>query len=175
MAGSLRRLHSLLPETVQKLRSILLENNLKVMAISAHYNMAYEYVNKLHWWDNSRSGGPIVEQATHFLDLMRYIASVSSGEKATPDPHSMQALTVEHDEQVGILGKLNIDESMLDPDNRIPRVASAQFIFANNGVIGNLTHVVGLHGATLYDTHIEATADGWIFSLRNLYAERPQL
>ena len=39
------------------------------------------------WWDMRKSGGPIVEQATHFIDLMRYLA----GDIALP---SIQALAL---------------------------------------------------------------------------------
>lgn len=43
------------------------------MLISAHYNCAYSEMDHPFWWDKAQSGGPIVEQGTHFCDLLRYL------------------------------------------------------------------------------------------------------
>lgn len=44
------------------------------MLLASHrrYACAYSTIRKRDWWDTSGCGGPIVEQATHFIDLMRY-------------------------------------------------------------------------------------------------------
>ena len=34
---------------------------------SAHYNCAYANIPSPFWWDQKHAGGPIVEQATHFV------------------------------------------------------------------------------------------------------------
>lgn len=36
------------------------------------YSCAYSTIKKRDWWDITVCGGPIVEQATHFVDLLRY-------------------------------------------------------------------------------------------------------
>jgi len=40
--------------------------------LPSRYACAYSTIKKRDWWDKSVCGGPIVEQATHFVDLMRY-------------------------------------------------------------------------------------------------------
>jgi predicted dehydrogenase len=64
------------------------------------------------------SFGPIIEQGTHFCDLSRYFG----GEV---DLTSVQAHSLEWDEENGRLGKMAVDESEIAPENRIPRVTSA--------------------------------------------------
>lgn len=64
------------------------------------------------------SAGPIIEQGTHFCDLSRYFG----GEV---DYASVQAHSLEWDENAGRLSKLKIDESQIAPENRIPRVTTA--------------------------------------------------
>jgi predicted dehydrogenase len=57
---------------VQKMKQIIHENNLVVMATNARYSAAYESIDKLAWWDKSKDMGPVIEQGTHFCDLSRY-------------------------------------------------------------------------------------------------------
>lgn len=38
------------------------------------YNCTYNNIAKPAWWDTLKSGGCIVEQATHFVDAMRYLS-----------------------------------------------------------------------------------------------------
>jgi predicted dehydrogenase len=63
----------------------------------------------------------VVEQATHFIDLVRFIA----GKENDVVESSIQATSVEHDEEVGSLSKIGFDESAIEAVNRIPRVTSA--------------------------------------------------
>lgn len=65
-----------------------------------------------------RSAGPIVEQGTHFCDLSRYFG----GEV---DMDTVQAHSLEWDENAGHLSKMVVDETAIPPENRIPRVTSA--------------------------------------------------
>lgn len=43
-------------------------------SIVGRYSCPYNNIEKTQWWDIQKSGGCIVEQATHFVDLMRYLA-----------------------------------------------------------------------------------------------------
>lgn len=119
--------------------SIISSNSLSPMLISARYYMAYEHAVKLSWWNKSISCGPVVEQATHFLDLLSYFG----GEV---DRESISCQTVEWDENPGKLSKIGFnEEENIKEEDRIPRATSSIWKFENGG-IGQLNHVVGLHG-----------------------------
>jgi len=64
------------------------------------------------------SAGPIIEQGTHFCDLSRYFGG-------DVDISSVSAHSLEFDENAGNLSALRIDESKIEPQNRIPRVTAA--------------------------------------------------
>lgn len=64
------------------------------------------------------SGGPIIEQGTHFCDLSRYFG----GEV---DLESVHAHSLEWDENAGQLSQMRIDESKIAPENRVPRATVA--------------------------------------------------
>lgn len=66
----------------------------------------------------SFSAGPIIEQGTHFCDLSRYFG----GEV---DMSTVTAHSLEWDENAGHLSKMQVDETAIPPENRIPRVTSA--------------------------------------------------
>ncbi|EMD40242.1 hypothetical protein CERSUDRAFT_112435 [Gelatoporia subvermispora B] len=157
---------------VQKMKQIIADNQLTVMGTNARYVMAYEFARKLAWWDKSRSGGPIVEQATHFCDLSRYFG----GDVVLP---SVSAHTVEHDEAPGILSAKRFDETLVPSSERLPRLTSATWKY-EGGAVGALTHVIALHGIT-YDTEFEVYADGYRLKLVDpynapkLYVRRPGL
>jgi len=125
-------------KAVQMMKQIIIENNLTVMTTIARYATAYESIAKPDWWDKSKryifslsenatllihlsfSAGPIIEQGTHFCDLSRYFG----GEV---DIASVQAHSLEWDENAGRLSKMTIDESKIPPENRIPRVTAANW------------------------------------------------
>ena len=157
-------------KVVQKMKQIIAENDLHVMAVNARYIMAYEHTAKLDWWDKSKNPGPIVEQATHFCDLARFFA----GEV---DLSSVMAQSLEHYEPAGQLRKIPVDESLIEPANRIPRVTCATWKF-ESGAVGSLTHAVALQG-TDYSTQIDVYADGYSMRLVDpynapmLYIRRP--
>ena len=44
-----------------------------VMAWNGKYHFAYSEDARAFWWSKSNTGGPMVEQATHFIDLARYV------------------------------------------------------------------------------------------------------
>ncbi|KAE8972257.1 hypothetical protein PR002_g26574 [Phytophthora rubi] len=39
----------------------------------ARYNCTYANIPSPFWWNSEHCGGPIVEQATHFADISRYL------------------------------------------------------------------------------------------------------
>lgn len=108
-------------KAILKIREILEANGLTPTCINARYFMAYEYARKLDWWNKSRSCGPVVEQATHFIDLIRFLA----GDNNEALLNSVKATTVGHSETVGALCKLGFDESLIPSEERVPRVTSA--------------------------------------------------
>ncbi|KIJ69243.1 hypothetical protein HYDPIDRAFT_80795 [Hydnomerulius pinastri MD-312] len=147
-------------KATQKMKQIIEENNLVVMATIARYACAYESIAKPDWWDKSKSAGPIVEQGTHFCDLSRYFG----GEV---DISSVVAHSLEWDENAGHLSKLAIDESKISPENRIPRVTSATWKY-DSGAVGSFTHVATLQGHN-YSCELEVHADGYCLKRVNLF------
>lgn len=147
-------------KVVQKMKQILEENNLKVMATNARYIMAYEHTAKLDWWDKDQTCGPIVEQATHFCDLSRYFG----GEV---DLESVLAHSLEHFEPAGQLGRIPVPEDKIPAVQRIPRVTCATWKY-ESGAVGSLTHAVALHGFN-YSTELDVYADGYSLRLVDPY------
>jgi len=147
-------------KAVQMMKQIIDENGLIVMSTIARYACAYESIAKPDWWDKSKSAGPIIEQGTHFCDLSRYFG----GEV---DIRSVQAHSLEWDENAGQLSKLMIDESKIAPENRIPRVTAATWKY-DSGAVGSFTHVVSLQGRD-YSCEFEVYADGYCLKLVNPY------
>lgn len=124
-------------KAVQTMKKIIRDNNLTVMATIARYACAYEAIIKPDWWNKelrsvlirptpqilltiSSSGGPVVEQGTHFCDLSRYFGG-------DVDIQTVQAHAVGWNEAPGKLSKIGIDESKIDPSKRIPRVTTANW------------------------------------------------
>ena len=60
---------------VLQMREELTKHGRPVIALSARYNCAYAHSTHPLWWDMRHSGGPIIEQATHFCDLVRFLTS----------------------------------------------------------------------------------------------------
>lgn len=98
--------------------------------------------------------GPIVEQATHFCDLSRYFG----GEVRLPsimahslewyeEPGRLTKVSLSHtsDDSIAYELQMNVDESLIEEDNRIPRFTSASWKYAS-GAIGHLEHGVALQG-----------------------------
>ena len=70
-----------------------------MMAINATYNCTYAALDHPFWWNKARSGGPIVEQATHFCDLFRFLGGELEG--------SVAALAVPPSDSPGQAGYLS--------------------------------------------------------------------
>ena len=124
-------------KAVQMMKKIIDDNKLTVMCTIARYASAYEAIAKPDWWNKQLryashlclrrecflegdSGGPVVEQGTHFCDLSRYFG----GDVEIP---SVQAHSVEWNEAPGKLSKIRIDENAIAPESRIPRVTTANW------------------------------------------------
>jgi len=133
-------------------------------AFIGRYICAYSNLAKEMWWDVKKSGGPIVEQATHFCDIARYLV----GEV---DFDSVQATAIKQNERLGNLGKLPENIAKLEeklPDERtVPRVTASFWKF-QSGAIGTLTHGVLLHG-NKYESEIEIWGDGYKIQLSDPY------
>ncbi|PIL24030.1 hypothetical protein GSI_13781 [Ganoderma sinense ZZ0214-1] len=147
---------------VQMMKQIIIENNLTVMATIARYACAYEAIAKPDWWDKSKSAGPIIEQGTHFCDLSRYFG----GEV---DMSTVNAHSLEWDENAGHLSKMTVDETKIPPENRIPRVTAATWKY-DSGAVGSFTHLVALQGHD-YSCELEVYADGYQLKLVNPYVQ----
>ena len=141
---------------IQQMKSILHKHNRPVMGINARYNCAYSKSTNWIWWDKTKSGGPVVEQATHFCDLMRYIG----GEVRSDTISALAIPASDISGEPGWLSEMNPDlkEDKLEKEHRVPRLTTAHWLFCS-GAVGNLTHVVSLHGVK-YEASIEVWADG---------------
>lgn len=155
---------------VQKMKQIIAENNLTVMGTIARYACAYEAIAKPAWWNKAIDMGPVIEQGTHFCDLSRYFG----GDVDIP---SVVAHSVEWDETPGQLSKIPVDESKIPEDQRIPRMTTATWKYAN-GAVGTFVHAVALQG-TAYSCELEVYCDGFQMRLVDpynaptLYLRRP--
>lgn len=145
---------------VQKMKQIIHDNNLTVMATNARYSCAYEAIAKPAWWNKAIDMGPVIEQGTHFCDLSRYFG----GDVAID---SVVARSIEWYEEPGKLSKIPIDESKIDPELRIPRLTSAVWKY-DNGAVGSFTHAVALQGHA-YACELEVWADGFHMRLVDPY------
>ncbi|GAA6000826.1 Gfo/Idh/MocA family oxidoreductase [Rhodotorula paludigena] len=145
---------------VQKMRQIIEDNELEVMATNARYYCSYANIAKPAWWMKSKDCGPIVEQGTHFVDLSRYFGG-------DVDMDSVQAQALEWDEPAGQLSKVPVDENAIAEEDRIPRVTTASWKYENGGV-GTLTHALTLQGYK-YNCELEVIADGWLLRLIDPY------
>ncbi|CEQ42026.1 SPOSA6832_03796, partial [Sporobolomyces salmonicolor] len=159
-SGSPHPLTTLAVEVVQTMRKILEDNNLEVVATIARYASSYAFSTKHAWWMKSKDCGPIVEQATHFVDLSRYFG----GEV---DLASVQAQQLDWDEPAGELSVVPVDEKSVEPADRIPRVTSACWKY-ENGAVGTLVHTLALQGYK-YSCELEVYADGYQLKLIDPY------
>ncbi len=151
---------------VERMRRILAETPGGVRAVLARYDCAYSEIASLAWWDKRTCGGPIVEQATHFCDLARYLA----GEV---DPATISAVQISPDEPAGQLADLpaGADGKPIDAgvpvEFRTPRATAAVWRF-RNGALGSLTHGILLHRKK-YESELEVWGDGLRMVLADPY------
>ena len=151
---------------VETMRQILGESPGGVRAVLARYDCAYSLIAKVEWWDVRLSGGPIVEQATHFCDLARYLAGDA-------DLSTVSAVQIGPDEPAGTLSDMPAGRDGRPADAGVPmqfrtaRATAAVWRF-ENGAVGSLTHGVLLHGQK-YESELEVWADGLRMVLQDPY------
>jgi len=150
---------------VQKMKEIINKYG-PARVFNGRYDCAYANLNKEMWWDASKCGGPIVEQATHFCDLARFLG----GDVRL---NTVQAISIKQSDPLGKLDKLppNLQnlEHGLPEENRIPRATIANWHFTN-GAVGSLTHGVLLHG-NKYEAELEVWGDGYRIVLIDPYGK----
>jgi len=135
-----------------------------IISTTARYNSAYVSIPKPMWWDLRRSGGPIIEQATHFCDLSRYLAGDVNLE-------TVSSIFVSPQDKSGQLSEVPKGcETNLEDQYKIPRATHAFWKYKENGSIGCLSHALTMKG-TRYHTEFELWLDGMRISLYDPYTE----
>ncbi|TMW61213.1 hypothetical protein Poli38472_013676 [Pythium oligandrum] len=152
---------------VQKIHELLAGK--QVVCLTARYNCAYQNIASPFWWNSEHCGGPIVEQATHFADLARFIV----GEVSLPSVHSRSVKANLTPGTVGYLAKVPVDETVVPPANRVPRAHVATWYF-ESGAVGSLVHGA-LHQGLSYEATIEIMADGLRIAVLEPYSDCPIL
>lgn len=144
----------------QEAKRILSSHSSQALAINGRFAGAYSAINKEFWWDVSQSGGPIMQSATHFVDLMRFLGGdIVKG--------SISAVRVGPEATLCDLPEKS--EQKVPMQQRINRVTAAIWRFAN-GAVGSLMHSAVLHN-TKFSTELEIMADGLHLKLLDPYGK----
>jgi len=148
-------------KAIKFIKDYLHEKNLRPFNICARYNCAYVTITKPMWWDKKLSGGPIIEQGTHFCDLLRYFG----GEV---DLKTVSSVGVSACTPLAQLSEIPLGvEEGIQCEDRINRVVSANFKFVS-GAIGSLQHGLLMKGDK-YFTEFELWTDGALIKLIDPY------
>ncbi len=152
---------------VQAIKAILIEHELQPAAFLGRYDCAYSEIRKAQWWDRRQSGGPIVEQATHFVDLARYLLG-----EARLD--TVQAIALRSSEQPLFRDAPADDDGVPLPaavpeEFRAPAATAATWKH-ESGAVASLTHGVLLHREK-YESELEVWADGLRVVLMDPYGD----
>lgn len=153
---------------VEAMREILSETPGGARAVMARYDCAYSEIASKVWWDLRRTGGAIVEQATHFCDLARFLGGEA-------DLSTVVGVQIAAAEQAGRLSDIpdGPDGKPIDaeipPAQRIPRATAAVWKF-ETGAVGSLTHGVLLHRQK-YESELEMWGDGLRMVLSDPYGD----
>jgi predicted dehydrogenase len=153
-------------KAIDKMRQLIAEVPGGLRALVARYHSAYSQIAKRQWWDIRQTGGPIVEQATHFCDLTRLLGGevdLASVQAVAIDPTSHKAALcdVPHDEAGAPL------DQGVPIEYHVPRSTAAVWRFAS-GAIGSLSHATLLHQAK-YESELEVWGDGLRLVLQDPY------
>jgi predicted dehydrogenase len=146
-------------KAVLKMKELIQQHG-PARAFNGRYNCAYTNIAKTEWWDITKCGGPIIEQATHFCDLARFLV----GEV---DTNSVMAMGIKSTDAIGQLSRIPVPEELIPERNRISRVTNAMWRF-NSGAVGSLMHGVLLH-ENKYESEIEVWGDGYRLVLIDPY------
>jgi len=153
-------------KAVAKMQEIIAQTGGGVRAVLARYDCAYSEIRKVEWWDVRCSGGPIVEQATHFCDLARLLGGevdLGSVRAARIDPSSPAAKLA--DMPLGPDGQAL--EQSVPAAFRAPRATAAIWTF-DTGAVGSLNHGGLLHKRK-YESELEVWGDGLRMVLSDPY------
>ncbi len=139
-------------------REVLDKVQVRPRHVILRYACSYSLIRKKDWWDRAQAGGPIVEQATHFVDIARWLA----GEI---DLDSVRAISLGAgmplaDQPPGV-------EDGVPEERRVFRSVSANFAF-ESGCLGSLMHTILLHGRN-YETDIDIWGDGLHIAVHDPY------
>lgn len=136
--------------------------NKPIISVSATYNSSYVTIKSPFWWDNSKSGGPVVEQGTHFIDLLRYF----SGEAKLNTLHCTKVVA---ETELGKLERPPDFEQYIPSVNKMNRCSSAQWQF-ENGTLASFKHgMLMMNEDGKYFNEFEIWCEGVIIKLRDLY------
>ena len=156
---------------VQRMEELVEQTPGGLRAFVARYDCAYSQIDKKAWWDIRTSGGPIVEQATHFCDLARLLGGevdLASVRAVAIAPGSPKAALGDMPADPSGMAARRIDEGV--PFNfAVPRATAAVWRFAS-GAVGSLTHATLLHGKK-YEAELEAWGDGLRVVLQDPYGD----
>ena len=150
---------------VRRIKEELTKHGRPLNAINVRYASTYTNIAKPFWWDKTQSGGPIVEQATHFCDLIRYFG----GEVVLDSITGYSIPPSSSPQNLGYLASLPsiVQEANIPLENDVPRSTQCVWQFTAGG-IGTLTHTLLLHDLK-YETSIDIWCDGLRISLTNVY------
>ncbi|DBA89671.1 hypothetical protein WJX79_009585 [Trebouxia sp. C0005] len=135
-------------------------------SIVGRYSCPYNNIAKPQWWDTQKSGGCIVEQATHFVDLMRYL---SGGDIIQ---ESIQAVAVGPDMALKEMPAHPQAEHLVPMERRNNRATMATFKMTT-GAIACLSHTLLLHGSDFFSA-MDITGDGYHIIIHDPY-QNPSL
>lgn len=150
---------------VMKMKELMKQHGGKVMSFNARYYYAYTEMTNIYWYNAELSGGPIVEQATHFCDLARYIVG-------DVDLATVHTLMLDSDDRSGAGHIAHVPlgaEDGIPARKKIPRVTVSHWRFADGG-LGCLTHSIALPGVR-YEANIDVQLDGLKLSLIEPYQD----
>jgi predicted dehydrogenase len=148
-------------KAIDFIKCFLKDKNITPTSICARYNSAYTSMPKPSFWDARTSGGPVVEQGTHFCDLARYLGG-------DIDLDSVSSVAVRASSPVGSLqGVPPGCDVGLPEEHRIARATSSIFQF-ENGAVGILQHALLMRGEK-YFTEFEIWCQGYKICLVDPY------
>ncbi len=150
---------------IEKMQSLIEQHGRPLVHVNARYLSCSSAIQHPIWWDKEKSGGPIVEQATHFCDILRYFG----GDVLSSSIRAVAVCPSDMPTSPGYLSSVSeeVHEDSIPMERRVPRLTTAHWFYSSGGV-GCLTHGVTLQGRK-YEGDIDVWADGLRLSLEDPY------